>query len=435
MGFTKRFITAICIAAATVFPAGLSGGRTGAVIAFVLVNLILICLYIADYIATPSAGKITVSRTLEEKLSLNGNHEAVITVRNSSDKGVTVTVCDCVPEHFGYSGAEGDIFVPAHGEEEFRYKMKPLKRGEFVFERIDFRIRGLYGFCTKRGKNGNSEAYRVYPNMKDLSRYGLNSLSRSMFTEGIKPVRVYTDSGEFESLRDYAEGDTMRMINWSATARRGSPVVNTFTPEKNQFIYTMIDSGRVMKTPYNGIKMLDYTINASFLLADYCIRGGDNIGMMAFDSEIRRFIKPGKGPAQFNLISGELYNLEDNELSADYSKAFSFLASQQKRRALVIVFTQLFNVGEAKRFAKAVKDTLGGHMVCAITVNDPIAEKMSLESSDPYIRSAAVKFERDRDAIKAVLDSAGIINVCAAPDRLSLAAVCSYLNIKRSGTL
>jgi uncharacterized protein (DUF58 family) len=329
--------------------------------------------------------------------------------------------------------------IAPHGEATFIYKITPLKRGEFTFDKIHIHYPGLLGFCKKKSIISLLEKYKVYPNMKALSQYTLNSLSKNLFIQGLKKTRTVSSGGEFEALREYTPGDDVRKINWSATARSNSLIVNTYTPEKNQHIYAFIDSSRVMNSEINDIKKLDYAINSAFLLSDYIIRAGDNIGLMVFDSKVRKYLPPGKGPAQFDLIADDLYNVEAPENSASYTDAIQFFNSKQKRRSLIFIFTELFNKDEALRFAQAIRSQLSKHIVFTITIKDPRLEEMAnLEATttrDLFVKSAAVKVLEERKKIKAVLSSAGILNSDISPDKLSLEVVGRYIDIKRSGML
>ena len=194
-----------------------------------------------------------------------------------------------------------------------------------------------------------------------------------------------------------------------------------------------------MNSEINNIKKLDYAINSAFLLSDYIIKGGDNVGLMVFDHKVRKYLKPGKGPAQFDLIADNLYNVEAPESSASYDESIVFFNSKQKRRALIFIFTELFNKDEAIRFAAAVRGNLSKHLVFTITIKDPrieeLAKSKASSTREMFIKSAAVKTLHERKKIKAVLTSAGILNTDISPDKLSLEVIGRYIDIKRSGIL
>ena len=232
----------------------------------------------------------------------------------------------------------------------------PQKRGEYTFGKIHIRYNGVLRLCSKKGVYDITKSYKVYPNIKDLSRYGLAAIKKSQLIQGIKKFKAYGTGTEFESLKEYAEGDDYRKINWLASARSNKLIVNTYEPEKNQQVMIMLDSSRVMNSEINYIKKLDYSINAAFLLADVVIKKGDNVGVMVFDSQVKRYIKPGKGLGHFQLLAENLYNVEENFVSADYKGALTYLNQNQNRRCLICIFTELFSVDEALTLSSALKN-------------------------------------------------------------------------------
>ena len=441
MGVTKRLALLLAACAGIILVAGLAGGKFYAILACVLVNVIAAALVIYDLIATPGPKNIIPDRELEEKMSLGHTHTANIVVRNTSDVPLRIEVRDDVPYYFVRGKEPGPKEIAPHTEESFSYELRPVKRGQYSFPCINVRYPGVLGLIRRTAKYPDGRTYRVYPNMRDLTDYGISALSASLFSMGLKRIRANSDGGEFSSLREYVPGDNYRFINWAATARSGDIMVNTYVPERNQYIYVLLDSSRVMNTVYNDMLILDYGINAAFLLADYCIRGGDNIGMELFSANVPHFIKADKGPAQFELLADKLYGVQNDENAADYDNAMAVFASNVKRRSLVFVFTQLFNEEEAIRFVKAVKTHMGRHLLCAITIGDPrpgeiAAGKSELpDADDAFMRSAALKYVRDRKKISAILTGAGILNFDTQPDKLSLTAVSAYLNIKKQGIL
>ncbi|GEM_PF-1354413 len=440
MGITKRFVSVLLICAVLILIAGTAGGKDLAIVSFILCNVLALVLFVTDIIVTPKKKMLEAERILEEKLSLNGTHDAKITVRNRSDHPLFVSVHDELPEYFVHGEMPQGKWIAAHSEESFSYGFTPVKRGEYALPCITLRYRGVYGLCFRQCELKTEEKYRVYPNMKDLSRYGIQALSRSLFMSGLKPIRTSSDSGEFDSLRQYAVGDSFRHVNWAATARRSELTVNSFTPDRNQYIYMMLDSSRVMNARYENIMMLDWCINAAFLTCDYCLRGGDNVGMLTFSSNVDRYLPAGKGSAQFDAIASRMYDTESRESAADYDGAMAFFRGKVKRRSLVFVFTQIFNEEEALRFVSAVKNNLRGHLVYAITINDPRIPEMAAGKTeesrrDLYLRAAAIKTESERRRISEILDSSGIMHTDCEPDKLSLSAVAAYLNVKRQGIL
>jgi len=77
---------------------------------------------------------------------------------------------------------------------------------------------------------------------------------------------------EFEQIKEYVQGDDIRTLNWKATAKRNSLMVNQFQDEKSQSVYMLIDKGRVMRMPFNGMSLLDYALNATLVLSNVILK-------------------------------------------------------------------------------------------------------------------------------------------------------------------
>ncbi|MCR4435546.1 MAG: DUF58 domain-containing protein [Clostridiales bacterium] len=431
MPFSRLFVILVLAGVVPVLAAGMLGA---AFYAFILYNGILILLLAVDWIITPGGKAFEVLRECDEKLSLGCDNKIVIKVRNNSDYSFNLELRDTVPLFFKVNNSTVKIKAIPHHEIDGRYSVIPEKRGEFIFGNVYCRYAGLLSLCRKRAEFELEHTCKVYPNLKDMRRFRLAALKKSQLLYGVKKTKAYGEGTEFESLREYSQGDDYRKINWMATARANKPIVNTYTPEKNQQVFILLDSSRVMNSEINSIKKLDYSINSSFLLAEVAVKNGDNTGLMVFDSDVRRFIKPGKGMGHFRLIAENLYNVEENLVTADYKGALVYLNQRQKRRSLLCIFTELFNAEEALRLAEALKSLARHHLPLVITIKDmrlyELAEKELKEAEDIFLKAAALKLLEEREKIAGIFRKSGIPSMDVPPDKLSIEVVNKYLTMK-----
>lgn len=401
---------------------------------FVAYNALLLTLFAVDLIITPGPGKLEVSRRCDDKFSLGSENEVVVSIRNNSGFTLKIAVKDDIPPFFVVRNDAVKINAISHYGTEGSYWVLPEKRGEYVFGKIYCKYSGLLNLCTKAAAFETAKTYKVYPNLKDLGKYGIAALKKTQLMQGVKKSRVYGIGTEFESLREYGEGDDYRKINWMATARSNKLIVNTYEPEKNQQVFILLDSSRVMNSEINNIKKLDYAINSSLLLANIALKKGDNTGLMVFDSSVRRFVKPGKGMGHFQLIADSLYNVEENLVSADYTGALVHLNGHQNRRSLLCIFTELFNADEALELSAALKSVAGNHIPLIITIKDmrlyDTAHGKIEDTRDVYLKSAAMKLIEEREKIGKVFRESGIACMDIPPDKLSIEVVNKYLTMK-----
>ena len=431
--FSVLFVILIIIGILIVF---CSSFFMDASIAFLIYNSILLMLYIVDIFLTPNKNIFVVERNLEEKLSLGVYNDISIRIKNNSKYCFKMKIRDSVPEHFELSNDILRVKVTPWSKVECLYKVIPQKRGEFHFNDIYIKYHGILGLFVKSIKFEVDNTIKVYPNLKDIRKYSIQAIKKSNL-HGMKKNISLGLGTEFESIREYVKGDDIRKINWMATARVDKLMVNTYQPEKDQHIFIMIDTSRVMNSEINNIKKLDYAINAAFLLAVIAINKGDKVGLIVFDSEIKRFVPPGKGIKHFQLLADNLYNVNENFVHADYQKVLSYLAVTHKRRSLLCVFTEVFNVEQAEYISKAFKGYAPGHKPCIFSISDPRIEQTAnlykKSTEDIYNSSAAIKLLDDRKKSKEIFSRTGIPYMESYPDKFSLNSVNKYFELKARG--
>ncbi|MCX7708813.1 MAG: DUF58 domain-containing protein [Clostridia bacterium] len=431
MPFSRRFAGLVLLG---VIPVALAALIHGALNAFIVYNIILFLLLIQDYIITPKPKELEITRVCEEKFSLGAENEVRISVRNTSSRLLKLDIKDEIPSYFREVKPALRLQAVPYESSVTSYFVMPEKRGEYTFGNVHVKYNGVLGLCSKSGKFDLTKNYKVYPNIKDLRKYTLSALKKSQLLMGVKKVKSFGIGNEFESLREYSEGDDYRKINWSATARADKLIVNTYEPEKNQQVFILLDASRVMNSEINYIKKLDYSINSAFLLADFALKKGDNVGLLVFDNTVKRFVKPRKGMAQFQLIAENLYNVEENFVTADYNNALVYLNQNHKRRSLLCIFTELFNAEEALHLASALKSVARQHIPLIITVTDPrIEEKVNgsiREFEDVFTKAASIKLLEEREKIRNIFSQARIACLEVAPDKLSIEVLNRYLQMK-----
>jgi uncharacterized protein (DUF58 family) len=407
--------------------------------AFLFYNMVIFTLLLVDFLVTPGKKLVEVTRECEDKFSMGIENTVHIVFRNNSGRRLYAEFRDEIPVYMNTkNGLVPTVAISAdpHSEAAGKYNVMPLKRGEYHFGKIHARFRGILGLCVKNSVFEAGRSCKVYPNLKDLRRYGLSAIHKNEILTGTKKSKAFTLGTEFESLREYSEGDDYRKINWMATARSDKLIVNSYRPEMNQQVYVMLDSSRVMNSEINYVKKLDYAINSAFLLADVAIGKGDNTGLLVFDSEVRRFVPPGKGQGQFQLIADNLYNVEERFVSADYRNALFHLVQKQKRRSLLCIFTELFNPDEALELAKALKSVAQRHVPLIITIKDEriyrTAYSKPTDVNGVFMKSAALKLIEERRKIAGIFADSGIACLDIPPDRLSIEVVNQYIMMKNS---
>jgi uncharacterized protein (DUF58 family) len=197
---------------------------------------------------------------------------------------------------------------------------------------------------------------------------------------------------DFEKLREYVPGDCFEDIHWKATARRSRPVTKIFQMERTQRVYAVIDTSRLSLRPLpvppdpaagNSGVPISETVSerfgtAALTLALAAQQQGDTFGLAAFDDNLRLFIPAQTGPVHFGHVRDALHTLEARGVSPDFGEVFADLANRLRRRALVIILTQLEDPVLVESFLRDVEIIRRRHLVVAAMLRPPpVAELFS----------------------------------------------------------
>jgi len=402
---------------------------------FLLWNLLIFAFLGVDALLTPSAKAFNVRRGAEDTLYFKAENEVVFYVYNASNQYLEIQGKDDSRRFFTVLAEDLVHFVPPKSEQTFSYITVPSKRGSFLFSKIFLRYKGVLGLCMKYAALPNPIEFKVYPNIRDLSKYRLLVQKNRKLPQGEKAVRQYGMGAEFESLRSYVDGDDYRKINWQATARENKLMVNNYQIERNQPVYIMLDVGRPMSYTVNGYKKLDYAINAALILTDIVNQQGDKAGLMVFDASVQAHLSPGQGAGHRNQLMETLYNVRDNRLTADYEGAFQTLCERQKRRSLVFIFTDFEILEEAQDLIAHMAWLKKRHLPIVVFMANEGLNRLTAQpvhkQFDQVLKDTATEFQTERKNIFRSLNAMGIPNVESSAEDFALSAVNRYLMLSK----
>jgi uncharacterized protein (DUF58 family) len=256
---------------------------------------------------------------------------------------------------------------------------------------------------------------------------------------GLRAARVYGQGSEFERLREYNPDDEFRRINWKATARRGRPIAAEYETERSQYVISVIDSGRLMRPPIGDLAKLDYVINTSLLLSYVATLKGDHVGMLTFADDVRTYLGARRGKGQFYRMLEALYNVQFEQVESDYARALSYLAARNKRRSLVVVFTDLVTLDAAKPLIAHMGRLARHHLPLCVTISDPNITDLAAQAPDHsravYQRAVAEMLLDERRVVLDTLQRSGVLTLDVPADQLSVSLINKYLELKGRGVL
>jgi uncharacterized protein (DUF58 family) len=251
---------------------------------------------------------------------------------------------------------------------------------------------------------------------------------------GLRHTRMFGQGTEFERLREYLPDDEYRRINWKATARRHRPVTVQYQTERSQNIMMVLDTGRMMQSPVADMAKLDYVINAALLLAYVASGKGDNVGMMTFADDVSLFLRPRQGRGQFYRMLEMLYAVRAQAVEPDYRRALAYLALKQRKRSLVVIFTDLSGGLSMNALVAHMSVLARRSLPLVVTISDPdvhaAAEQIPLDSLGVYQRAAAAQLLDERRVTLENLGRQGVSTLDVPANQLSISVINRYLELK-----
>ena len=396
--------------------------------------LFVLALFLLDGRMAGNQKRFDVTRHHDDRLSLGVQNRISVSVRNRARRGTRLWVRDDPPEAFEIETRLLDGSVEAMRNWEGTYHIKPLRRGDYQFGDVTLRWLGPLGLVQRQGQIKAAEPVKVYPNLLDVRMYDLLLRRNRLHEIGLRATRMFGEGTEFERLREYLPDDEYRSINWKATARRHHPVTVQYQTERSQTVMAVLDTGRMMQTPVADIAKLDYAVNAVLFLGYVATGKGDRVGVMSFDDDVSHYLAPRQGRGQFYRMLEMLYGVDAQQIEPNYRKALTYLAVKQRRRALVVIFTDLSSGASMDSLVAQVVLLARSCLPLVVTISDPdvhsAAAQQPRDSLSVYQRATASQLLEERRKTLDTLRKRGILTLDVPANQLSMSVVNRYLELK-----
>jgi uncharacterized protein (DUF58 family) len=407
--------------------------------ALALYNACLAAVIVIDLLATPGRKSFHIQRTVAGRLSLGAKNPITITAASLSPFPVSLHLKDEYPLSFDADTTLMKLSLKPHAESSACYQAVPSRRGEFSLGNIHVRSLGPLGLAGRQFTVPAQCTVKVYPNVRDISSYRLSSGKNRLLQAGLKPSRLFGAGTDFESLREYQPDDEFRKINWKATARRSRLVTSQYQAERSQNVMILIEAGRMMTTQVNKASKLDHAINAALILSYAAMEKGDNVGLMVFSSDVKSYLPPRRGKKQLSRMLESLYSVEPEMTEPDYGKAARFLAAKNRKRSLVIFFTDLIDPDVSSALVLHSRALYPAHLPLCVAISDPAINEETSQIpdnvTDVYRKATAEDLLRQREQVKTILEKGGVMTLDVPPYKLTPSLITKYLSIKAKNTL
>jgi len=386
-----------------------------------------------------SDGAVAARRAVPDRLSNGDENPIRIHLRNTYPFAVRCGVADEQPVQLQNRDTEAHLTIPTGRRRTLRYTVRPTRRGEYTFGAVNVFVTSPIGLVERHDQHEAEASVPVYPSFLQMRAYELMAASNRLEEMGVTPVRQLGHTMEFDHIREYVVGDDRRSINWKASARRGDLMVNEYRDERAQPVYCVLNAGRVMEMPFNGMTLLDHSINASLALARIAIMKQDRAGLVAFSDQIGPVLPAQRSEGHIRAFQERLYQLDTNFRESDYARLATYVRTHFQRRGLLVLFTNFMTRSSLERQLPYLRALKRQHTVVVVFFENPTlsaqARARAETVEDIYVKTMAERFVREKEAMVRILRQNGCYAVRTPPQQLSTRTLNQYLDLKARGVV
>lgn len=392
---------------------------------------------LVDGIALRRLARVEISRRLPGRFAVGEAADVRLDIRNPGRFPATVEIFDGIPpggqaETMPWSGS-----VAPGGKARVTHPVRLIERGVAKFGKVHVRRTSLLGLWRMRHHAAAAEEVKVYPDYEPVLKFALLSMQARQEQMGIVRKSLAGSSRDFHQLREYREGDPMSQIDWKATSRRVALISREFQEQRNQIVIFLTDTGRRMRAMDGELPQFDHCLNAMLLLSYVALRQGDQVGVQAFGGT-NRWLPPVKGAHSMSVLLNHLFDYQTTPEPSDFAAAAERLIARQKRRALVVVMTNLRGE-DASELIPALRLLRSKHLVMLASLRERSVEDARVkpidEFSDALRFAAAERYDAERAEVLATLQGFGILTLDVPAQQFPIALANRYLDIKAAGRL
>jgi uncharacterized protein (DUF58 family) len=408
------------------------------------IAMILLADWLVTYLRLRDSGNklaFTVERRHALTIPVGVAHEIDLKVTNHTSIATNIEIYDGHSDRGAAIGLPIVNVIPAGRFGQHQYTFTPIARGDHTFGRVSMRVRSTLGLWLLPYSTGTPSVIRVFPNYAAVTRYALLALDNRLSQIGLLKRQRRGEGMDFHQLRDYRDGDSPRSIDWKATARHVKLIAREYQDERDQQVLFLLDCSRRMNAKDDTLSHFDHTLNAILLLTFVAIRQGDAAGLMTFGATDDQYLAPKKSQATVSRFLNALYPLEPTLKTPDYYQAALNLGKRLNKRALIIVVSNVRDEDEDGLHV-AMAQLQRRHLVLFANLKEVVIEaaadasrlNQTTVTDDALITfAAATQYAAAREATLARMRARGVKLLDVVPEKLPMALVNRYLDMKQSG--
>lgn len=392
-----------------------------------------------DLASLPSPRQISITRRWGAAAALSVPVEIDLVIENLSGRFIRARLIDNIPAELRGEAPVLDMKCAAHSEASGSYQAVPARRGDAMLGAVYVRYCGAMRIAERWGVAHVEQKVCVYPNLEEARQHSVYLIRSRQIEMEKRRTRIRGAGREFESLREYYDGDEFRDICWTAAARRGKLVTRLFQIERSQTIWLVIDAGRLMRARIGGLSKLDLAVNAALSLAEVALGTGDRVGLLAYGRQLQKRMLPYRGSSHLRQMIQQLAYVHGEAVEGDHLQAVSALLSTQKRRSLIVWLTDFPETTMTPEVIDAASEAALRHLVLFMVIGQPDLAKVASSEPDSvpnmYRTTAAQETLHRREMLLGRLRQRGALALEVSSAAASATLVNSYLDIKQRSLL
>ena len=397
-------------------------------------DIVVLAALVLDWILTPKPAEMKATVQSDRVASLGAPFTVKFAVMNAGGAHGIAQARIVWPEHWKAEKATAGFELPGRGTAEVEFSATPSRRGRFWVGPGWVRYASTLGLFKRDAELKCSAEVKVYPAVASLKKYQLLVRRLRLREMGLRAQRVRGQGMEFARLREYARGDDPRLIDWKATARRTSIISREYQVERCQNVVLMIDAGRMLTEEVDGLVKIEYVLHAALLLARVAAEYDDRVGAMVFSETVERYATPRKGRAAVGALAEALFDVEAKLVESDYDAAFQHLQVTNRKRALVVLFTNVVDQETSGLVSGYLTGAAHRHVPLLVAVSDretrEKADRPARTEEEAFEKAAACRLLAQRDKTLADLKKRGVYVIDAPAGQVPIMLANRYLDLK-----
>ena len=435
--FTKLFYALLAVG---FVPLSLSWGRPGLRWLAFVYDAGLLALAFADARASRLPEGLEIVREFAGRFHIGAETEVRVRVENHTPRSFRLKIKDEYPPELALvTPRETELRVGPHESKVFAYAVRPERRGRFEFGRVAVRVRTRLGLAWREDVAEEPAGVKVYPNVRRAREAELKALGARSLVAAQRRAAWRGEGRDFESLREYVPGDELRHVSWSATARRGRLTTRQYQIERDQTVLVALDAGRLMTARIERETKFDAAIHAALALMSAARRAGDHAGLLVFGRRVGAYVPPSKGREQLERVLEALHAVEPELIEPSYTRAYEFNAANCKRRALVVLLTDLVDEEGSRELLTSLRLLRPRHLPLVVTVADrDLRASVRDEPADTrelFAQSVAEEIMLQREAALRLVEAQGGLALDVTATALVPSLLETYIRVKERGLL